>query len=562
MILKDFQNGSIRAKMPFTKHVLGWKFLCGAGAQDEQARDYTEIDGVTEQRADDFMCLVYGINTPIPWRFQSSRLVGSRLVEAGGGYATHTATVSELMQWTTANANVTNVNNYFECLLGDQDAGMDIACRMAFDVDLKSGRLADLLPAPEYFTNRELFVPWIVDKLCGFLLETYGETVTPNQLRVSSSNRPFTEDQIGFILDKTEKNGVQSYHVLVEHLVLRNMQERDAHSDMVREYFAPLDGIVDPGVYTKNRNMRALGSQKLNKCAMMPLSRAGDMVFADHVDYASWRDIPAETVLAHMWTMVPRDARGMDPARFKSRRITEPAVKTNKRQLVPRRTAELGEAAEELKAHFFRGVGGAVGFVPEAFSFKDKMLPDGTLEIHCDMTDRSQPRPCLVRDASGAVRRHDSNGFKLVLKPSGTAEYVCFGSARPCVMLDSLDDETAAVTRKPIRSAAAVPEEPETSDSDAEDTAMVTEPPQTRVRVRATVACGTKCCCAVPLGRLPPKQFEFTADATVPSNEAGRLANFNPSAVLMNMGKPVSTALAVRGPHGSGKTTRRRGSRW
>ena len=510
--------------MAFTKRLLGKDFTCGAGCQDAQVLDFANREGVTEERGG-FIALPYSEDAWIPWRFQSSALEGSRLVAKGGGYSIHTARHCGLIAWTHANGNVQNINNYFECLLGDAALGLDVAIRLGFDVDLKQGSAIDKLPSPEHFYKPELFLPWIIDKILAFLKDTYREEVSTRQLRVSASNKVFQLDQLDFIMDRTKSNGVQSYHFLVDHLLLRNMEERELHSDNVRAYFSDLGGIVDPGVYSLNRNMRCLGAQKLGKCPLMPVRGVDTLVFADALEFASWRDIPADTVMQHMWTMVPPHARGMD---F-SRHATEPAAAERPRRAQTRARGVVYEQhltppAEEARALFLSfAKQSGVQFDSAQLTYtmrRGDASDDFDCEVHVEVTHGE--RPCLVRDDSGQPRMHRSNHFKLKVHRDGCVEYICFGSARPFTWLHEVDPADTSSTKGKLKS-------------------------------RLTL--GNAHCCAVHVGRLDRPLFELAADVSWRQIASqGKLEQLKPRVLLEQMQLPRSTVVINRATYGSGKT--------
>ena len=508
---------------PFTKRLLGKDFTCGSGCQDAQVLDFANRDGVTEQR-DGFIALPYSEDAWIPWRFQSSALEGSRLVKKGGGYSIHTARVGGLIAWTHANGSVQNINNYFECLLGDAALGLDVAIRLGFDVDLKQGSAIPKLPSAEHFYKPELFLPWIIDKILAFLKDVYGEEVTARQLRVSASNKVFQADQLEFILDQTKKNGVQSYHILVDHLLLRNMEERELHGDNVRAYFSDLSGIVDPGVYSLNRNMRCLGAQKLDKCPLMPLRGVGTLVFADESEFASWRDTPADTVMQHMWTMVPHHARGMD---F-SRHAAEPAAaerpkkaQTRARGVYEQHLTPLAEEARALFFSFAKQSGIQFDTAQLTWTLRRGDTSDNfDCEVHAEVANAE--RPCLVRDDSGQPRTHRSNHFKLKVHRDGCVEYICFGSARPFTWLHEVDPVDTSATKGKLKS-------------------------------RLTL--GNAHCCAVHLGRLDRPLFELAENVNwVKTTPHGKLDQLKPRVLLDQMQLPRSTVVINRATYGTGKT--------
>ena len=89
-----------------------------------------------------------------------------------------------------------------------------------------------------------------------------------------------------------------SFHLKFPGFYLRDMAERDAFTREIGRRLASLLPLVDPSVYSKNRQMRMLFSHKLGDSSR-PLLPAG-FVAGDAPDMVA--------VLEHMWTTVPADA--------------------------------------------------------------------------------------------------------------------------------------------------------------------------------------------------------------------------------------------------------------
>ena len=538
--------------MPFSKVIFGRTFLCGMGCQDEQLRDFYSNAFDTEERVDahgTYRCLAYGADTLLPWRFQSLNLTRYGALEVVGqhnGYMTTTASLRELTSWVHAHAAVANINNYFENTLGGE-LDNDVAVRIGFDIDLKQGGNYQHLPEvdrEQYILDPQVFLPWVIGKVQQFMQSTFGVHVPTTEMYVSCSNRTHTPDQVQFILDPSRHDGVQSYHVVCAKLVLRTMAERACFGAHLARFTqsqdgCPLGSIIDLQVYGKNRNMRALGAQKADKVPLMPLASMGTLHFADREEYARWQDIPLETVMDHLWCMVPADASGLDPARLES---AAPSVPRGPRALPgPHRWRDTSTTGTEtdtppdlhtrIIAHFAeycraRGV----PFTPDDYrsitTTTARAPLDGRVaETHFALKPGCT-RTCFMHDVGGTPIVHGSNNFILTLSDDNALEYMCFGAARPCAQVV------------------------EGHDSDGDEPEP--EPASSR-RLRSCRRFGAHCC-ALPLGRLSYAPFEMPCEVELPTDPETGKVTFSPPQVLTSKGRPAECPLVIRAPYGSGKT--------
>jgi len=116
-----------------------------------------------------------------------------------------------------------------------------------------------------------------------------------------------------------------SFHLKFPGFYLRDMAERDAFTREIRDRLASLLPLVDPSVYSKNRQMRMPFSHKLGDSSR-PLLPAG-FAAGDAPDMAA--------VLEHMWTTVPAYAAPLYPDGVAAQQPqqTERATRGPKRKL-------------------------------------------------------------------------------------------------------------------------------------------------------------------------------------------------------------------------------------
>lgn len=394
---------------PFSKTVLDQLFRCGFGCQDEQLALFPRTH--LEQR-DGYECLPFSRDTVLPFRMESADYDSraNALVKIGAGYMTTTCSISTFFDWTRRNAGIDCVNTYYECLI----AGA--AMRVGFDIDTKKPDCN----AP-YRDRPDLFLPWIVTRLIAFMRDACGEDVLPEQLYVSASN-----------------THIQSYHILIGHLLLRNQAERDAFADAVGSHFDDIPGVVDPGVYGRNHNIRCLGSRKNveHRVPLMPVSGVGDMRFADSAEYELWSNIPVETIMDHLWSVIPSGTRPVNSiAAPLAEPINSPAPKRSRGE--PHAS---GVGAHDL---VFR-VLGETHTKPILSGRKDATRHD----MLRPKKGESVRRPC----PSG--RWHDSNGFNTWVE-NGQVMYMCLHTA--CMNDDPRVDKKRVFTLGPATPCAEPP---------------------------------------------------------------------------------------------------------
>ena len=246
-----------------------------------------------------------------------------------------------------------------------------------------------LLPDPSYFKRPDLFLPWIAKRIIAFMRDVYGEEVTPEQLYVSSSN-----------------TSVQSYHILIGHLLLRDGRERAAFKRSVKAFFSDIPGVIDVSVYSMNHNIRCLGAKKhgASLVPLMPVVAIGEMCFADTVSYASWTDIPPQTILAHMWSLIPSDTRPMDASR-----MTLPPPRPAPMRTGAQKRPREAEPVNDLVLRVF----GETNALPGPSRDGDR--------TRYDMLKNGLERACPTGE------RHNSNGFQ-VWEEEDCIRYHCFAS--------------------------------------------------------------------------------------------------------------------------------------
>jgi hypothetical protein len=327
-----------------------------------------------------------------------------------------------------ANKHVANVNMAYECILGE--SSFDMPSAVGIDLDNKNPAHFSRLPSLEYTWDVEKFVDWILPEFLAALNElcpTLDPPLSERDLWVGDSSKPFRAENVQ---DYEQSGRPISLHVKVDRIMFAGQSDRSAFAQFLSQRLPHLADFIDANVYSRNRNMRILGSQKFNKQPLMPYVR--DRRYKDQTEYAHWSDIPATTIAEHCWSLPAAhctrlfsdDTVGLYLKGRKSssgngtRRVKPPVVTAG---------SETAETAEDPRVSVVLAIYGqyarthGIPFEVGAATYKVTTLDDGDYEVY-------------VQHKAGTVRTcplgrvHDSNNYKLVVR-GDSVFYFCFSAA-------------------------------------------------------------------------------------------------------------------------------------
>ena len=205
------------------------------------------------------------MTTPMLLTFQTWRRVWRKHVDLrdfsfrGESFMASPSSLDEYEHWCGA-TQVGGIRNAFENTMED------IAIRPVFLVSLRRGRSYEHLPSElrdELVTNPDAFIEWFTAKIMDFMLTVYGETVTTENLVISSSIDAMRSHR-SFILDPARDKGFHAHKITVGHLVLAGASARAAFQKDARSYFGGLCGtLIDMSAYEPNANIILAGSSYL-----------------------------------------------------------------------------------------------------------------------------------------------------------------------------------------------------------------------------------------------------------------------------------------------------------
>lgn len=419
-----------------TVTILDQQFRFGDGMQNETIGDWRRSHIRLRDGDLTGIYLKHSVDTPLVMKVSSfktakrSDVLIKRYGEKQSSQSKGAMIMSlrQLHDWQVKNSGVTNINVAYECILGGN--GYNYASCLGFDIDNKQPSGYHHLPDPEMAYRGELFLPWMVKSIIdivGFL----GHAITSRDMYVSQTSFKFDEAKIP---DYKTKKGPLSYHINIPKLHFTGQEDRNAFRDILVERSAEDSAFkfIDSKIYTQQRDMRLLGNRKMFEGeALMPLKSVGDLIFADEHEYRTWAEIPLETRLKHVWSLVPDDSERLLSS-LPLPEDTEAEAKAKRRRGSPTSGgAQNGRAGggEELEE-----TGEMIIGVYEQYATTHNIpfvRTQAKFKFQLDAWD--QPCVTILYGGGGECRVcpmgrvHDSNTAKLTLR-EGRIYYYCFGS--------------------------------------------------------------------------------------------------------------------------------------